>query len=224
MEMNFKGLQDKAAFGEIGVKLPRFDWERMCEKSRKAPVWVHFGAGNIFRGYIAGLQQKLLDDGVSACGIVAVDTSAELIRDVYHAYDNMTMLVGLKPDGSTDNEVIASVSEAIKADSADALAWERLSEIFMCAGLQMVSFTITEKGYALFDAQGQIFPLVAEDIANGPSMPRHGMAMVAALMYKRFTKGEAPISLVSMDNCSHNGDKLKESILTIARGWQEKGY
>ncbi|MBQ6858773.1 MAG: mannitol dehydrogenase family protein, partial [Clostridia bacterium] len=33
-----------------------------------------------------------------------------------------------------------------------------------------------------------------------------------------------PIALVSMDNCSHNGEKLKRSVLEIARAWRERGY
>lgn len=42
------------------VKLPGFDWKAMCLETEKSPLWVHFGAGNIFRGFIARLQQELL--------------------------------------------------------------------------------------------------------------------------------------------------------------------
>ncbi len=36
--------------------------------------------------------------------------------------------------------------------------------------------------------------------------------------------GAAPIAVVSMDNCSHNGEKLRNSVLTVARQWQAGGF
>ena len=47
------------------------------------------------------------------------------------------------------------------------------------------------------------------------------MGKVAALLYHRFTKGGLPIAMVSMDNCSHNGDKLKTAITAFAEKWVE---
>lgn len=35
--------------------------------------------------------------------------------------------------------------------------------------------------------------------------------------------GRKPIAMVRMDNCSHNGEKLRNSLLQIARSWLEKG-
>ena len=49
------------------------------------------------------------------------------------------------------------------------------------------------------------------------------MAVVCALLHERFKAGEAPLAVVSMDNCSHNGEKLRNSILTMAEEWNKKG-
>jgi fructuronate reductase len=49
------------------------------------------------------------------------------------------------------------------------------------------------------------------------------MAKVTALAYIRYKAGELPIALVSMDNCSHNGDKLFSAVDTFARKWAEQG-
>ena len=35
------------------------------------------------------------------------------------------------------------------------------------------------------------------------------MTKVTALLYHRYMNGAYPIAVVSMDNCSHNGEKLK---------------
>ena len=55
------------------------------------------------------------------------------------------MAVTLKEDGNTEKKVLGSLTEAIKAQSYSQKEWERLKEIFADPGLQMVSFTITEK-------------------------------------------------------------------------------
>ena len=49
------------------------------------------------------------------------------------------------------------------------------------------------------------------------------MSVVAAMMLARFEAGAHPIALVSMDNCSHNGEKLRQSVLEIAAGWRDNG-
>ena len=49
------------------------------------------------------------------------------------------------------------------------------------------------------------------------------MSVTAAMLYARYQAGAAPITLVSMDNCSHNGEKLHAAVTTVARGWAERG-
>lgn len=49
------------------------------------------------------------------------------------------------------------------------------------------------------------------------------MGKLASLLYVRFCTGKKPIAMVSMDNFSHNGDRLKESILTFAAEWEKRG-
>ena len=61
------------------------------------------------------------------------------------------------------------------AQSYSQKEWERLKEIFADPGLQMVSFTITEKGYALKDSKGEFFSFIREDIDNGPEKATSAM-------------------------------------------------
>ncbi|MCI8663011.1 MAG: mannitol dehydrogenase family protein [Hungatella sp.] len=224
MRLNYEGLKKRELWKEASVKLPCYDWKAMCEATEKAPVWVHFGAGNIFRGFIAGLQQKLLNDGLAESGIVAAETfDYDIIDKIYWPHDSMTLMVSLKPDGDTDREVIASIAKGIKADSSDKEQWTALKKVFENPSLQMASFTITEKGYAITDMEGNVLKVVKEDMDRGPDKARHAMSAAAALMYARFRAGAAPIALVSMDNCSHNGEKLKGSVLAVVRAWRENG-
>ena len=110
----------------------------------------------------------------------------DVIDKIYAPYDNLVLAVTLKADGSTDKRVLGSLTEAIKAQSSDVSQWNRLKEIFKDPGLQMISFTITEKGYALKGADGTYFPFIQADIENGPEKAVSAMAVVCALLYERY--------------------------------------
>lgn len=225
MKLSYQGIQDKQGYAAAQVALPQYDWAKMAEKTAEKPVWVHFGAGNIFRGFIAGLQQRLLNAGLADSGIVAAETfDYDIIDKIYVPHDSMTLMVSLKADGSTQKEVIASIAKGIKANCADEAQWQQLTDVFTAPSLQMASFTITEKGYALRNMKGELMPVVVSDMENGPKQAHHAMAVVAAMLYARYQAGAMPIAMVSMDNCSHNGEKLQSSVMTVAKAWAEKGY
>ena len=226
MQMNAVSIvKDKAAWEALGVKLPAYDREAVAAATKAHPIWVHFGAGNIFRGFIAALQQKLLDEGLSDKGIIAADTfDYDIITKIYDPYDNLTMMVTLNPDGTTSREIIGSVVEGLRADSSDEGQMARFKEIFTDPGLQMISFTITEKGYAIKRPDGSLMPVVQADMDEGPAKARHAMSIVAAMLFERFKAGKYPLAVVSMDNCSHNGEKLQSSVMAVANAWLEKGF
>lgn len=223
MQLCYKGLKAREDWESIGVKLPKHDWPSMVAETEQNPVWVHFGAGNIFRIFIARLMQKLLDAGESKAGIVAVETfDREVVDRIYVPHDSMTLAVSLLADGGIDKSVVASISKGIVA--ADPEGWEELKSIFRKPSLQMLSFTITEKGYALRDMNGNLIPLAAADIEAGPASPKHAMGVVAALLLERYNAGATSIAVVSMDNCSHNGEKLRAGVTEMARAWRDRGF
>jgi len=217
--------KDAASWGKAKVTLPKFDVSAVRAETRKNPEWVHFGAGNIFRGFIGSLNQRLLNEGLAKTGIIACDTfDYEVIDKIYTAFDSLTLNVLLNPDGTTSREVLAGVAEGLKANFADEASSARLREIFRSPSLKMLSFTITEKGYQLRRPDGTLMPVVEADMAEGPAKARHAMAIVAALLLERFKAGALPMAVVSMDNCSHNGEKLMKSVLEIATAWKDRGY
>ena len=225
LKLNYQGLADRAGWEAAQVTLPSFDWKQMCQITEDAPTWVHFGAGNIFRGFIARLQQSLLNQGLVKGGIVAADTfDYDIIDKIYVPFDHMTLMVSLLPDGSMKKEVVASIAKGLRAGLPFPKDMEQLKTIFRSPSLQMVSFTITEKGYALTNMQGEFFPFVQSDFDNGPTGCSHAMSLVTALLLERFNAGATPIAVVSMDNCSHNGEKLRTSVVTVVEKWLEKGF
>lgn len=216
-------IRDKVKWEEAGFRLPQFDIQEVCMKTKKSPVWVHFGAGNIFRAFQAQVVQELLDKKVMDRGIIAAEGyDYEIIDKIYHPHDNLGILVTFKNDGSVDKTVIGSVAESLCLDSGKE-DFNRLKEIFKSRSLQLASFTITEKGYSLVDGTGHTLTDVAHDMENGPAKPISYLGKVTALLYARYEAGGSPIAMVSMDNCSHNGDRLYEAVHAFAAYWREKG-
>lgn len=217
-------LNNKEQWEKAEIRLPQFDRQAMKEATKKTPQWVHFGAGNIFRAFPAALQQKLLNEGIEKTGIIVAEGyDYEIIKKAYRPQDDLSLLVTLKANGTIEKTVIGSLAESLTVDRHDADDWGRLKEIFASDTLQMVSFTITEKGYSITSPDGAFRADVKADFEAGPANADSYIGKLAALCYWRYTNGAAPLALVSMDNCSHNGDKLYAAINTLAEKWVENG-
>ncbi|MBQ7486631.1 MAG: mannitol dehydrogenase family protein [Clostridia bacterium] len=224
MKLTMQGLNNPE-WAAKDIHLPAFSVKDVAERTQAAPMWVHFGVGNIFRIFLGGIADRLIEAGEMDRGITCVETfDFEVIDKVYRPHDNLALAVTLYGDGSTDKRVIGSLSEAIAMRKTDADARARLKVIFTDPGLRMASFTITEKGYALRGANGAYFDFVMEDIEKGPSAVNSAVSLVTSLLLDRFEACGASLALVSMDNVSHNGEKLRNAVLEVARAWQARGY
>ena len=190
MRLDEQGLQNRQAWEAAGYELPGFDREQMIAKTKEAPFWVHFGAGNIFKAFLANVVQKLLQDGTLDRGLVAAEGfDYEIIEKMNRPHDDYTILVTLKADGNVEKTVIGSIAESLMLDSENHDEFERLQEIFRKDSLQMCTFTITEKGYSLTDGEGRGLSVVEADFKAGPEAPASYMGKVAALLYTRYLAG-----------------------------------
>ncbi|TVL58426.1 mannitol dehydrogenase family protein [Brachyspira hyodysenteriae] len=229
MKLNIENLNDKTFWENSDIKIPKYDIKQIRKNTSEKPTWVHFGAGNIFRGFIARIADTLLNDNIIDTGIIAIDTHAagrdddyEMINKVYKPFDNLTLLASIKSSGDIDKKVIGSITDVVHADFIN--SYEELKKIFISNSLQVASFTITEKGYSIKDLNGDYNITVKEDINNGPLKSKNIMSISAAMLLERYKNGAYPIAMLSIDNCSNNGDKLKSSIIEIAREWIKKGF
>ena len=216
MILTNESIKNREAWEKLGYRLPAYDREVMIAKTVANPAWLHFGAGNIFKAFQADACQRLLDAGLTDTGIIA----GERREKKPEVNDNLTVKVTLKADGHVEKAVVASIAEKVYLYGNEA----RLQEIFENPSLQMVSFTITEKGYALYDAHGEFLPDIAADLAGTPETAKSYMGKITALLCARYKKNQAPLAMVSMDNCSHNGDKLKAAITCFAQKWGGEGF
>ena len=74
MKLTLNGIKEHEAWENAGIQLPGYDVEKISAKAKEAPVWVHFGIGNIFRVFIGGIADGLLEEGVLDRGITCVET------------------------------------------------------------------------------------------------------------------------------------------------------
>ncbi len=225
LSLNSDSILNSPEWASTGVSLPAFDRAVMLERTRREPVWLHFGAGNIFRAFIARLQDALLEKGLAEKGVLVAETfDAEIIDRVYAPFDQLSITAAMASNGATKFGVLGSIAEAIPVDDRRPEGLVRLREIAACPSLQILSLTITEKGYALRAKDGGLLPVVEADIKAGPSAPQHTMSVVCALLFERYRASGSPLSVVSMDNCSRNGDILRGAVLEIATAWVGAGH
>lgn len=204
-----------------GYRLPQYDIDAVRENTHKAPTWLHFGAGNLFRAFPAVLAQRLLTAGLSDTGIICCDGyDEELIDRCYRACDHLSLVITLYSNGTINKEVVASVTESLKL-SEDML---RLKDIFLAPSLQMISFTLTEKGYIIQDDTREFLPDYKHDRENGPEGCQSFFGKLTALCLDRCRAGLPPLALVSLDNCSDNGTRLERAVRHMARAWQRNGF
>ncbi len=222
MKLSISGIENRECWEKAGYELPTFDLTKVKEETAKNPFWVHFGAGNIFRSFFANVAQNLLNEGKLSKGIIAAEGfDYEIIDKMNRPHDNLSILVTLHADGSISKVVDASITDSYKLDEKDAKEFGALKAIFANPSLQMATFTITEKGYSLVNAAGELTEVIKNDFKKGPEAPESYIGKVAALLYHRYISGAYPIAMVSTDNCSHNGDKLFAAMEAFAKNWCE---
>lgn len=218
MKLSLKSIQNIEAWQ--GYHLPEYNPVQVAETTKKRPQWLHFGSGNIFRIFAGSIAQRLIEQGDMDTGIICCEGyDEEIITRCFRPYDNLTIGVTMNADGSIDKEIIGSLAESLTLLHD----YDRIAEIFAQPSLQMVSFTITEKGYSLRNAAHELTPVVADDMEKGPEGCQAFLSKLTALcIHRRHTCG-APLALVSMDNCSHNGEKLQLAVMEIAKAWLDHG-
>lgn len=224
MLLTSKGIEARSEFESKGYVLPGYDREAVKAATIENPEWIHFGAGNIFRAFQGNVVERLLESGDMTTGLTVCEGfDYEIVEKMYRPHDDLSILVTLKADGTLEKKVIGSIVRSLILDESKKDEMKALKNVFASDSLKMASFTITEKGYVVKDPNGNTLPHVLKDIEAGPENATSYMGKVTALLYHRFLAGSLPLAFVSMDNCSHNGDKLYDAVITYAEGWVKEG-
>ena len=63
MKLTREGIRDRQSFEQAGIRLPSYDVDALAARTIAAPVWVHFGIGNIFRIFVGSIADRLAEEG-----------------------------------------------------------------------------------------------------------------------------------------------------------------
>lgn len=208
MELSFEGISgaNTEKYDDLGIDLPLYSPERIKADSLANPRWLHLGLTDMFRGPIANIQDKLLNGGFDYTGIIALASDkAEAEKKLLDDCDYLC-LYQERAKEKTRTKVVGSLVDFYSlADPEDLSA----VEIFMSHYyLDIFSLTIGSENYELTEADK------AADLEHtaGP------LSQILALLYLRY-KSQMALAIVSFDDLEHNGDKLKEALISLAKLW-----
>ncbi|KQR81052.1 D-mannonate oxidoreductase [Burkholderia sp. Leaf177] len=176
---------------------------------------LQFGTSRFLQAHVdLFVAQALRHDPSKALGritVVQTTSSAESrVRiDALRSSSVYPVRIRGKKGDATIDEIVQcnAITEALNA--AD--DWPTLRERIRRDVKVIVSNT-GDTGYVSF----------SEDIArgfNGTSVPRGFPAKLAALLHDRFSAAAEPITLLPCELVSHNGDTLRDAVLSIANQW-----
>ena len=171
---------------------------------------VHFGPGAFHRAHQAAYVDRLLDSdprwGIAAVSLRSAGTVDALKRQEGHY---TLALVDREPA----MRVIAAHSDAVGPGEG-----ARLRALLADPAVRIVTSTVTEKGYCL--AGDGTLDFAHADIARdlqGSAEPVSLVGWIVAGLADRHAAGIPPFAVLSCDNMTHNGAKLRAATIAFAR-------
>lgn len=223
--LSLKNWQEEhEEFERADIRLPAGNVEGVRAAGKRQPRWIHIGGGNLYRAFHAEIAQDLMDAGKLDRGVVVLQTrSPQLVQEVYQPFNNDILQVVMRPDGTLGERVLCSTADALFANPSNVTGWSRAEAYFRSPELQLVTVTITEKGYALHGSDGKPTASAQRDFAAGPTYPQTAMGIVCALLWARYQAGAAPLALATTDNFSRNGEHFRAAVLETVEAWRAAG-
>lgn len=173
---------------------------------------VHIGPGAFHRAHQAVYTENAMNQSGGDWGICGVSLRSSTARDVLSEQDYLYTLAIL--DKTSRYQIIGAIREILVAGEQSGAILERLG----ADTTRIVSLTITEKGYCL-NARGSLdleHPDIAADLRT-PRQPQSAIGFLVEGLRLRYASGAAAFTVLSCDNVSGNGEKLRRSVLDYAR-------
>ncbi len=175
---------------------------------------VHLGIGAFHRAHQADVFDRALAGGDPRWGVRGVSLRSPGVRDQLATQGGLYSLV-VRDGERVETRVVGAVAEVLVAPENPAAVVEALAD----PQTHLVTLTVTAKGYRLDPASGTLIesdPEVASDLASLVA-PRTAPGFLAAGLAERHARGLGPLTVISCDNLPHNGARVKDAVLAIAR-------
>lgn len=175
---------------------------------------VHLGIGAFHRAHQAVVFDDAIRGGDARWGVLGASLRSPGVRDQLAPQDGLYTLV--VRDGASESLRVIGACKGVMVGPEDPAA---LVAAMADADVHIVTLTVTEKGYRLDPATGDLLiddPEVVADIAD-LSAPRTAPGFIVAALRERRGRGLAPFTVISCDNIPHNGKRIRAGVLALAR-------
>ncbi len=175
---------------------------------------VHLGIGAFHRAHQALFFDDALEEGDLRWGIVGASLRSPTVRDQMQPQDGLyTMLVR---DGTQEQaRIVGAVQRVIVAPEEP----EALVAAMASPHTHIVTLTVTEKGYKLDPVTGALIegdPQLAADLLS-LDRPQSAPGFIVAALARRRAAGLPPFTAISCDNLPHNGARLRDAVIALAK-------
>jgi fructuronate reductase len=174
---------------------------------------VHLGLGAFHRAHQAVYTEEAIAAAGGDWGIVGVAPRSPDLIETLRAQDRLFSVTTLSGTGSS-TRVIGALSD-VRHAAADP---DAIVTLLADPAVRVVTLTITEKGYRLNPAGGELVidDEVLADLTTGRP-PRTVPGLLVRGLIARHRTGHGPIALVSCDNLPANGHRLRGLVETALR-------
>ncbi len=199
-----------ASLSSLPAEVARPGYDRAAVKTGV----VHLGIGAFHRAHQAVVFDDALASGDLRWGVLGASLRSPSVAEQLNPQDGLYTLV--VRDGAEERLRIIGAGRGVMVGPQDPAA---LVAAMADADVHIVTLTVTEKGYRLDPATGDLMlddPEVAADLAD-IAAPRTAPGFIVAALKVRKERGLKPFTVISCDNLPHNGKRIRAGVLEMAR-------
>ncbi|MDO6446972.1 mannitol dehydrogenase family protein [Colwellia sp. 1_MG-2023] len=203
--MNLTDIMKTANTSPYPIELPRYNRE-----NTQIGI-VHIGPGAFHRAHQAVYTENLMNQFGGNWAICGVSLRSATAQDILSKQDNLYTVSILDKD--IRYQIVGAIKEILIASEQRDLVLQRMS----AETTKLITLTITEKGYCLA-ADGSLdfnHDDIKHDIANASS-PVSAIGFIVESLKIRKQDNIPAFNVLSCDNVSGNGDKLRRAVLDYA--------
>jgi len=189
------------------VKRPDFD-----PRSHKTGI-VHLGLGAFHKAHQAFYTDLALGHSGGDWRIHGVSLRNTAIPKLINDQNGLFTLL-TRSGGGTSARIVGSIAAAssVKTDP------EPVLNLLASADTQIVSITVTEKGYGIDRENGGVDltnPVITHDLEN-PHTPGGVLGLIVEALRRRRKSNIPPFTVMSCDNLPDNGRFVKQGVVDFA--------
>jgi len=174
---------------------------------------VHLGFGQFAKAHLACYMDSVMNLDGGDWRIVGASLQSSTAAERLQPQDNLFTVTSQSAAG-TEVRLIGSLAEVIAVSVGGR---KRLLDSLIDPNIQIVSLTVTEKGYYL-DAAGELdfsHADVQADLA-APDRPKTAIGWIVLAAKRRQAIGVPAFTVLSLDNLIGNGQVLRRVVLAFA--------